>query len=271
MAISVAQARQICTKSELELVVQSTTQQIGKLDAKQLKAAIRRARRMRDKWRDLAASQTRDTKAENPEKLGKANARSDEKAQLFDEVLGRFEKRLTKVEPANGEPSKRSGNSTTKASRAGEHRQSRAAVRERLNEKTELLNAEAPPKRATKKSATAKATSKQATATKTPAKKASTKKATSAPATSKRAAVKKKGVKKATAKKSPPSDGLAAAAIAANREIDPEGQPTKSDKKRNLKATTAAKATAVKRSGAPRIQGHVSSQGRRNQAKRNVR
>src|SRR5690606_29904846 len=43
VAISVAQARQICTQAELDLVLQSTTRQIGSLDSKQLRSAIRRA------------------------------------------------------------------------------------------------------------------------------------------------------------------------------------------------------------------------------------
>jgi hypothetical protein len=80
VAISVARARQICTQSELALVLESTTRQIGQLDAKQLRASIRRSRTLRDKWRDLSHSQTRDTKATDPDKLGEANARSAEKA-----------------------------------------------------------------------------------------------------------------------------------------------------------------------------------------------
>jgi hypothetical protein len=200
VAINSVRARQICTKAELDLVLQSTTKHIGNLDAKQLKAAVRRSRSLRDKWRDLVHSQTRDLKATEPQKLEDANARSAEKATLFDETLARFEKRLSKLD---GEASKPSP--AMKTASNVNHRTDRAAVRESLNATTETLNAST--KRATKKAAT---------------------------------------IKKKSATKT--------AAVG-----------------RNLKAKAKAKATAVARSGAPRIQGHVSSQGRRNQAKRNAR
>ncbi len=136
MAISAARARQICTKAELELVLQSTTKHIGSLDTKQLKSAVRRSRTLRDKWRDLAHSQTRNTKATKPDKLGDANARSAEKATLFDEALTRFEKRLSKLEVASAKVSP-----VKKAAVKVDHRADRAAVRETLNAKTETLNA----------------------------------------------------------------------------------------------------------------------------------
>lgn len=260
MAISAARARQICTKAELDLVLQSTTKHIGNLDAKQLKSAIRRSRTLRDKWRDLTHSQTRDTKATDPDKLGDANARSAEKATLFDEALARFEKRLSKVDDAAAKASP-----ARKPAPKVNHRADRAAVRETLNVKTETLNA-----------ATGGATAKA-----TPAKKkAATKSADNGSLASTKKAVPKK---KAAAKKATPAkpagrkakpvsaSGLAAAKIAAGQPPATSEKLTGAEEKRNLKAKTKAKATAVARSGAPRIQGHVSSQGRRNQAKRNAR
>jgi hypothetical protein len=253
VAISSARARQICTKAELDLVLQSTTTHIGNLDAKQLKAAIRRARTLRDKWRDLAHSQTRDTKATSPEQLGDANARSAEKGVLFDETLARFEKRLSKVDTTATAAS-----ASAKPSAKVNHRADRASVRETLNAKTEMLNAAPAKKVATKKTATKKAV------TKSPASKS---------VASKKAAPKKKGATKPPTRKTSAvsAKGTAAAELAAGRPAVTSAKPTGADKKRNLKAKTTAKATAVARSGAPRIQGHVSSQGRRNQAKRNTR
>jgi hypothetical protein len=257
VAISSARARQICTKAELDLVLQSTTIHIGNLDAKQLKAAIRRARTLRDKWRDLAHAQTRDTKATSPEQLGEANARSAEKGVLFDETLARFEKRLSKVDT-----SPTVGSASSKASSKVNHRADRATVRETLNAKTEMLNASSSPTPA-KKVATKKAATKKA-ATKSPASK---------PVASKKAAPKKKTAKKPPTRKAGAvsTKGVAAAELASGRPAVASAKLTGADKKRNLKAKTSAKATAVARSGAPRIQGHVSSQGRRNQAKRNTR
>jgi len=272
VAISAARARQICTQSELDLVLQSTTKNIGQLDTKQLKAAIRRARTLRDKWRDLAHSQTRDTKANNPDKLGEANARSGEKGELFDEVLQRFEKRLTKLDDAATKVAARSTKvaaRSTKVARAGktnaavDHRADRAEIRSVLSEKTDVLNSPNKP-----------AASKKAVAKKTPTKKATVKKtnAKAAPtAAETNGSISKPAAKPPRRKAAAANNGAAAAALAADRSPVQSDSMTGADKKRNLKAKTVAKATAVKRSGAPRIEGHISSQGRRNQAKRNSR
>jgi hypothetical protein len=251
VAITSARAKQICTKAELDLVLQSTTKHIGNLDSKQLKSAVRRSRTLRDKWRDLTNSQTRDTKATSPETLGEANARSSEKATLFDETLARFEKRLSKLEAESTKaaPAK-------KPAPAVNHRADRAAIRETLSAKTDALNAPA------------------AVATDTAVKKSTpVKKKAAAKATAKKASAKKKAPAKISTRKPKPVavDGLAAAKLAADQPLATSDKLTGAAGKRNLKAKTDAKATAVARSGAPRIQGHVSSQGRRNQAKRNAR
>lgn len=260
MAISAARARQICTKAELDLVLQSTTVHIAKLDAKQLKAVIRRTRTLRDKWRDLAHSQTRDTKATDPDKLGDANARSSEKAVLFDEALGRFEKRLTKVDAATEKATAAKAPATKRAVAKVDHRADRASVREKLNEKTDLLNAASAAAPAKKKSSPVKKTATKASSN-------------GKPLATKKAAPKKKTAAKPPARKPRPVavDGLAAAQIAAEQSPVTSEKLSGAAKNSNLKAKTKAKATAVARSGAPRIQGHVSSQGRRNQAKRNSR
>lgn len=263
MAITAARAKQICTKAELDLVLQSTTKHIGNLDSKQLKSALRRSRTLRDKWRDLTHSQTRDTKATSPEKLGEANARSSEKATLFDETLSRFQKRLSKLE---AEATKAAP--TKKAASTVDHRADRAAIRETLSAKTELLNASAAAANngaATNGAATKTAPVKKKAAAKTDAG------GNSSPA--KKTATKKKATSKLPTRKPKPVavDGLAAAQLAADQPLATSDKLTGAAGKRNLKAKTKAKATAVARSGAPRIQGHVSSQGRRNQAKRNAR
>ncbi len=275
MAISVAQARQICTQAELDLVLQSTTRQIGNLDAKQLRAAIRRTRTVRDKWRDLANAQTRDTKVQDPGNLDRANARSAEKAQLFDEALTRFEKRLGKVDSsANGRGG--AAKQPAKKVRAADHRASRAGMRTSLNEKADQLNASTSSRKAAGK-APAKAEASSATDKPSSSGK-SVRKASAKKAVSKKKAPKRKSAtrvsagSKVPAGTNPPTHGLAAAAIAAGRDAgETSDKPSGADKKRNLKAKAAAKASAINRSGAPRIQGHISSQGRRNQAKRSSR
>ncbi len=278
MAISVAQARQICTQSELDLVLQSTTRQIGSLDAKQLRSSIRRARTLRDKWRDRAASQTRDTKSQNPDKLGEANARSSDKAQLFEEALGRFEKRLSRIDGTTNGAAAASKTKPAKQARTSAHRATRASVRSALSKQAAKSDAAALASARAANAATAKAAAPGETAT------------TAATAASKRTVAKKGSSTKVSAKrKGPPkrkaapssstsavptatapvAPGLAAAAMAAGR--DSAAASTAGTKKRKSPTNAAAKTTAAKPGGGPRMSGNVASQGRRSQAKRGSR
>ncbi len=241
MTISVAEAKKICTPAELELVQMSTTRNIGSLDAKQLKAKIRRARTLRDKWRDQAAEQTRQTKVDQPEHLNRANARSEAKAQLFAETLARFESRLAKVDSSYRNEAAPAG-TPTKEVRARGHRAERAAVRDVLDAKKSKLNkAAAAPPAAAAKTATPKVAKKK-TATKTAAKKAAPKR------TVKAAAPVAKPVSPAAAKSGKTRTGTA--------------------KPSDLGARSIAKANRVSAGGGPRIKGHVSAQNKRSQARR---
>ncbi len=280
MAISVAQARQICTQAELDLVLQSTTRQIGSLDAKQLRSAIRRARTLRDKWRDRSESQTRDTKSQDPDKLGQANARSSDKAQLFDEALGRFEKRLSKVDGTTNGSAGAAKAKPAKPARTGEHRATRSSVRSTLSEKAGEINADSAAQPA---SSAATASAQTADAAGDASAKPAGKRTVAKKGATQKSGAKRKGPPKRkapprTSSVSPPAapapvaPGLAAAAMAAGRDgAEGSDQTTAGAKKRNLKAKTTAKATAVKPSGSPRMPGKVASQGRRSQAKRGSR
>lgn len=278
MAISVAQARLICTKAELDLVLQSTNQGIGALDAKQLQASVRRARTLRDKWRDLSNDQTRTTKASDPEKLDAANARSAEKAQLFSEVLERFEKRLAKTEPVAAAPRAKA----TPKARAAEHRHTRSQVRGDLTTKVDELNAPKPApaakKPVTKKAAPAPAATlapaapakKKAKAAAAAAKTAKPTKANKASGIKppKRKPVPKPQISLKAPAVVPAADGMAAAAIAAGHSIAGHSTKNVDEKRRNLKATTAAKASRIQISGSHQLHGHMAAQSRRSQAKR---
>lgn len=274
MAISVAQARQICSKAELELVLKSTTRQIGTLDAKQLQSAIRRTRTLRDKWRDPANSQKRDSKAKDAGKRAGANEHSAEKAQLFDEALTRFEKRLSRLEGSSNGAAKPSAGKT----RTGAQQAQRPEVRSALKEKPAKANAAAAKRKSPAKAAnesrpsTTPSAGPDGQAAKPADRKAVAKRAATKKSAPKRRAAPKASKRQASRPVDSPGHGLAAAAMAAGREGTEGGdKPSGAEKKRNLKAKTAAKATAISRSGSPRIQGHVSSQGRRNQAKRGSR
>lgn len=283
VAIRVAQARQICTPAELDLVLQSTTRQIGSLDPKQLRASIRRARTLRDKWRDRAAAQTRDTKNRNPEKLGEANARSNDKAQLFDEALSRFEKRLSRVDGASGGSAAKA--KPAKSVRTSEHRAERASTRSTLGKQSKKLSTNGAASAST--AATSPSTASAAvTADHNGAAKPSSKPTTAKKGATSKVSAKRKGPPK---RKAPPrsgsrsttalpaaaaavAPGLAAAAMAAGRDGAEGGaQAGGKAKKRNPQANATLKSTAVKPAGGHRMTGKVASPGRRSQAKRGSR
>jgi hypothetical protein len=88
------QSRELCNQSEFDLYFASRPREITSLTPARLKSKIARARQLRDKFRGLGKSQARRSKA------AKAGERTKQKAQLFDEVLQRFQARLKKLEAA---------------------------------------------------------------------------------------------------------------------------------------------------------------------------
>lgn len=105
MPISVSDARKICTKSELELILESTATKLTTLSDARLRSNVAQARRLRDKYRDLAAQQRREARGKgkprgaNP---SQGNDRTVQKQKLFDVALRKFEAQLRSHE--KGEP-----------------------------------------------------------------------------------------------------------------------------------------------------------------------
>lgn len=96
MAYNRRQAERLLNAAELELFDASLASALPTLTAAQLKAKITRARRLRDKQRDLLQRQrlaSRSTTGAKGGRTGVANARTADKATALDEVLARFEKR----------------------------------------------------------------------------------------------------------------------------------------------------------------------------------
>jgi hypothetical protein len=105
MPVTRPQAREICTKQELELVESSFAPAINAFTPARLRSKITRARKLQDKYRELARKQHRNVKrGSSGAGTRAANARTERKARLFEETRGRFEKRLAKV-AAPGEAS----------------------------------------------------------------------------------------------------------------------------------------------------------------------
>lgn len=102
MAYTLTQARTLLTPAELALFDASRTQPVRALTAAALRGKITRARTLRDKYRDVYRRQTVSTRgapAARRSAVGGDNERTQRKADLFAEVLGRFEQRLQKLQP----------------------------------------------------------------------------------------------------------------------------------------------------------------------------
>lgn len=101
MAYTLTQARGLLTVAELELFEQSRAEPIKALSAARLRGKVARARKLRDKYRDLYRRQsvaTRAAPAARRSAVGVDNERTQRKAVIFGEVLGRFEARLQLLE-----------------------------------------------------------------------------------------------------------------------------------------------------------------------------
>jgi hypothetical protein len=173
MAITRTTAQRLCSAPEFELVEASLPPSARQLTPGRLRQKVTRARRLRDKYRDLAKRQrleARGKRAPQRARPAQGQENTERKAQLFQETLERFETQLSRT-AADAAP-----------------------------------DTAGAAKNATAKKATAKkATAKKATAKKTTAKKATAKKGAA-----KKGAAKKGAAKKATAR--PASPGKAGAA-----------------------------------------------------------
>ena len=94
MAYNFTQARALLTAAELELFDQSRAEPIKGLTPAGLAGKVKRARTLRDKYRDLYRRQTVAVRGEDV-KGRTDNERTQRKADLFQEVLERFEARTT--------------------------------------------------------------------------------------------------------------------------------------------------------------------------------
>ena len=102
MATSITQARPLLTADELALFEQSRAEPIKSLTLARLLGKVTKARTLRDKYRDLFRRQTvavrsgPGTKGRSP--VGADNERTQRKAEILQEVLGRYEARVELLE-----------------------------------------------------------------------------------------------------------------------------------------------------------------------------
>jgi hypothetical protein len=253
MSITTREARQLTTVAEWPLVEASLPNKIRDLSPVRLKAKVERARTMRTKYTDLAKRQHRKAQSKRSGTPNeKINARTKRKAELFAEVLARYEERLSAVE----------GRDSKSASASASSWRERASARTGDRGKaTTGKSAKSAKRRA------AKAQARDEGARKKPAAKKSAKSGR----TAKNAPAAREAARgsKAAAKASPKSarDAEAAAADAA-RSATSVAPPVKVKKSR---APIVPKSSVHTRTGQHRIHAHVSSRGRRSQGRRDSR
>jgi hypothetical protein len=252
MSISIVRAKSLCNASELAIVTSSTPQTISKLSASKLRLSVEQARKLRDKWRDKSDAQRRKSQTKLGARETDDNARSIEKAQLFDEVLTQFSARLAASESAGTVSKPRAG--AKRAERNRSHRATRADVRGSLQEaKRELAS---PTK---KKSAQAKVTDKKIQAS------PNTAPAALVPPTAATAAKPVASRSKPRASRKPAATSVSA--IEAGRTT----QGLRVTKQQQLLAKTSAKQGRLKAAGLVRIQKNRSAANKRSQARRDSR
>lgn len=111
MAYTLTQARPLLTAAELELFDHSRAEPIKDLTPAHLARKVKSARTLRDKYRDLYQRQTvavRSEDAAGRSTNGTDNERTQRKADIFQEVLERFEARSTLLQERSERDSARS-------------------------------------------------------------------------------------------------------------------------------------------------------------------
>lgn len=248
--IPIRQAKSLCTAAEFELVHWSTSKRVEDLTPARLVAKRDRARKLRDKFRDLANQQKREIRGKGDARRSRPatdNRNTRIKEQMFAETVQRFEAALAEK---------------TAAANAGAV-SAAAAVKKSATKKISKKIAKKTTSKASKKTSALKSAAGAAK----PAKKAGVSKAIPKKKTSssKKAATRKtKTIVIGSAKKTR-SPGRASDDTQATVASQTALQII------SAVATPKTKATMLSKGGNPRIFAHVSSRGRRTQAKRDSR
>jgi hypothetical protein len=101
MTLDWKKARKLCTEAEFALVSAARAANLRSMTPRLVRLKVGRARGLRDKFRDLADRQAREAKgtvAPRGRRPARRNAPTVEKAELFAEVLRRFETRVAQLE-----------------------------------------------------------------------------------------------------------------------------------------------------------------------------
>ncbi len=272
--VPLAKVKALCTAAEYDLVQASRRPQIGQHDAAALKQHVAKARKLRDKWRDQATKQRRDTQQRHNARVADGEKRSEQKVEVFDAALAAFEKQLAKVSASGGGSSKAAPKKkSTKSARTPDHRADRASKRATLEAQREELNAATAKKKSAKKKTAKKKVARKKTAKKIAASDAVKKKPSKKKVAKKKAA--KKGAYAARAKKAVKKKlekSVSSTAVEGGAPSTESGPVGPVNKKTQRRAKTVAKQERIDRSGLnSRVRGHVSARERRAQGRRDSR
>ncbi|MFM7206231.1 MAG: hypothetical protein ACKO4T_06155 [Planctomycetaceae bacterium] len=130
------QVRSLLTAAEQKVLQSSMGATIAKATREQVEAAMKHARTLRDKWRDLHATQTRSTK--RSAKAGSpVNQRTRAKHDVFDGAVKRLEARLAELAAGatavvSGQAARLGAAKPSKPARTQKARTARAGVRSEL-------------------------------------------------------------------------------------------------------------------------------------------
>lgn len=146
---TLASLRSLLTTAERKVLESTTGSALGRASQQQVQSLMKRARELRDKWRDLQESQSRSTK--RTKDRGAANARSREKHELFHGAVARLEARLaefgdTVAAAVKGGPSREAGKAAVQAKR----RSARTGLRTELRRAAAALSKKPAAKTAVK-------------------------------------------------------------------------------------------------------------------------
>jgi hypothetical protein len=92
MKIDYKNAQQLCTATEFAVIETAKPTQLAKLTETEVKKNLNQARKLADKWREQAIKQG------NSPASGESAQRSAAKAEIFTEVLARYERQLEKLQ-----------------------------------------------------------------------------------------------------------------------------------------------------------------------------
>lgn len=121
MAYTITQARKLLTTGELSVFESSRPQPLRALTPARLRSKLERARTLRDKYRDLYRRQTvatRGAPARTRSPVGADNQRTKQKAELFAEVLARYETEQKRVDAAAKVAAKAAAKAAKEAAKA---------------------------------------------------------------------------------------------------------------------------------------------------------